>query len=90
VIVSALPFSNFALADVQAIFDRYLQHTGPGGVITWFGYRASRAARALTAEPSETARHHAVHAHLAGYGGSTTTVWANVPPARVTRLRPHG
>lgn len=90
VIVSALPFANFALADVQAIFDRYLQHTGPGGVITWFGYRASRAARALTAGPAEAARHRAVHAHLAGYGGSSTTVWANLPPARATRLRPHG
>jgi len=90
VVVAALPFTNLPLPEVTAVLARLYRHTRRDGVLTWFGYRGTALARALTAGPASTARHRAVQRHLASMGGSSATVWANLPPARVTRLRPHG
>lgn len=90
VVVSGLPFTNFAPADVDAIMARYLRLLRPGGSLTYFAYLATAPARALVASAGEAARHRAVERVLAGYRGrlpsACRTVWGNPPPARVWRL----
>jgi phospholipid N-methyltransferase len=94
VIVSSLPFTNFAPERVEAIMGRYLRLLRPGGALTFFSYAGTRALRTLLSSPAEVARHRAVERVLAGYqaryGARARMVWANVPPARVWRLRAAG
>ncbi|MFJ1586635.1 class I SAM-dependent methyltransferase [Streptomyces sp. NPDC088197] len=91
VIVSGLPFTNFTPAHVTTIMDRYIELLRPGGTLTYFAYRGTRYARALTATRREARRHRAVEEVLAGYqdqyATGCRTVWGNLPPARVWRLR---
>lgn len=91
VIVSCLPFTNFAPRQVGAILDQYLAALVPGGTLTYFGYLGTQAARRLFDSRAEAARHREVAAVLAEYaeryGSGSSTVWANVPPARVWTLR---
>ncbi|MBJ6637105.1 methyltransferase domain-containing protein [Streptomyces sp. DHE7-1] len=91
VIVSGLPFTNFTPAQVAKIMDRYMDLLEPGGTLTYFAYRGTRYARAVTATRAEARRHHAVEEVLADYQRSYATgcwtVWANLPPARVWHLR---
>ncbi|MDT0410098.1 MULTISPECIES: class I SAM-dependent methyltransferase [Streptomyces] len=91
VIVSGLPFTNFAPAQVDAIMDRYMNLLEPGGTLTYFTYRGTRRARALTAGRAASRRHRAVEEVLADYqrrhGTGFSTVWRNLPPATVWRLR---
>ncbi|MFE9134608.1 class I SAM-dependent methyltransferase [Streptomyces sp. NPDC007355] len=91
VIVSGLPFTNFAPAQVATIMDRYLELLRPGGALTYFAYRGTRYARAMTATRAEARRHSGVEEVLAGYqrryATDCWTVWGNLPPAKVWRLR---
>ncbi|WP_030223295.1 class I SAM-dependent methyltransferase [Streptomyces bikiniensis] len=91
VIVSGLPFTNFAPAQVEAIMDRYLELLEPGGTLTYFAYRGTRCARALTASRAEARRHRRVEevleAYQRRYATGCWTVWANLPPATVWQLR---
>ena len=91
VIVSGLPLTNFAPAQVERIMARYLDLLRPGGTLTYFAYLGTRRARALTASRAEARRHAAVDEIMAGYRRAYATgcrrVWANVPPARVWHLR---
>ncbi|WP_345744073.1 translation initiation factor IF-2 [Streptomyces sp. ODS28] len=91
VIVSGLPFANFAPAEVEVIMGRYLELLRPGGTLTYFAYLGTRRARALLASGEELRRHHAVEEVLAGYRERYATgfrnVWPNLPPARVWELR---
>lgn len=90
VIVSGLPFVNFDPDQVEEIMSRYLRLLHPGGTLTYFAYRGTRRARTLLASRTETLRHRAVEAVLAGYrrryGAASRTVWANLPPAKVWLL----
>ncbi|GAA4981723.1 class I SAM-dependent methyltransferase [Kitasatospora paranensis] len=90
-IVSGLPFTNFTPTQVQKIMDRYMDLLQPGGTLTYFAYRGTRYARALTATRTEGRRHRGVEEVLAGYqrlyATGCWTAWANVPPARVWQLR---
>lgn len=90
VIVSGLPFTNFAPAQVETIMGRYMELLQPGGTLTYFAYRGTRYARALTASRSEADRHRAVEEILASYqrryATGCWTVWGNLPPARVWQL----
>ncbi|MFJ1844322.1 class I SAM-dependent methyltransferase [Streptomyces sp. NPDC088146] len=90
VIVSGLPFTNFAPDLVASLMDRYLELLRPGGSLTYFAYVGTARARRLVAPAAEVARHRAVEAVLAECrlrGASEGhTVWANIPPARVWRL----
>lgn len=86
VIISCLPFTNMALAEVAAALGRY-QELAPDGTVTWVSYLGSRRARALTASAARLARHIDVEDLLRRQGGRSATVWANLPPARVTRAR---
>ncbi|MER6609740.1 translation initiation factor IF-2 [Streptomyces sp. NPDC000927] len=92
VIVSGLPFTNFAPDTVASVMDRYLEMLRPQGALTYFAYLGTAPARRLVASAAEAARHRAVETVLAGYRLRGTvagrTVWANVPPARVWRLGP--
>ncbi|RKN46908.1 class I SAM-dependent methyltransferase [Streptomyces hoynatensis] len=92
VIVSGLPFTNFAPGRVAAIMDEYLRLLRPGGELTFFAYAGTRAVRALFASRAEAARHRSVEAVLAGYRrrfpADIRMTWGNIPPARVWRLRP--
>jgi phosphatidylethanolamine/phosphatidyl-N-methylethanolamine N-methyltransferase len=89
-IVSGLPFANFEPDQVEEIMDRYLKLLYPGGTLTYFAYRGTRKARMLLASRTETLRHRAVEAVLAGYRRhfhtASRTIWANLPPAKVWRL----
>lgn len=90
VIVSGLPFANFAPDDVEAIMDRYLELLRPGGTLTYFAYRGTRRARALLPSRTDAHRHRAVETVLAAYRRRHATgsrmVWANLPPATVWQL----
>ncbi|MEW2485992.1 translation initiation factor IF-2 [Streptomyces sp. NPDC048411] len=92
VIVSGLPFTNFVPDTVASLMDRYFELLRPGGSVTYFAYVGTAPARRLVASAGEAARHRAVETVLAGYRqrgrASGRTVWANVPPARVWRVRP--
>ncbi|MFE0348778.1 class I SAM-dependent methyltransferase [Streptomyces griseoluteus] len=91
VIVSGLPFTNFAPAQVETIMSRYMELLHPGGTLTYFAYRGTRYARALTASRAEARRHRAVEEVLAAYqrryAVGRWTVWGNLPPANVWQLR---
>ncbi|MEU7123469.1 class I SAM-dependent methyltransferase [Streptomyces zaomyceticus] len=91
VIVSGLPFTNFTPAQVETIMDRYMELLQPGGALTYFAYRGTRYARAMTATRAETRRHRDVEEVLAGYqrryATGCRTVWGNLPPAKVWQLR---
>ncbi|MFG3142392.1 class I SAM-dependent methyltransferase [Streptomyces sp. NPDC048211] len=91
VIVSGLPFTNFTPTQVETIMNRYLELLEPGGTLTYFAYRGTRYARALTAFPAEARRHRAVEDVLTGYQRRYAigrwSVWGNLPPARVWQLR---
>ncbi|MEU6112056.1 methyltransferase domain-containing protein [Streptomyces albidoflavus] len=91
VIVSGLPFTNFAPAQVEKIMSRYMELLHPGGTLTYFAYRGTRHARFLTASRAEVRRHRAAEEVLAEYqrryATHCWTVWGNLPPARVWRLR---
>ncbi|MFJ5519507.1 class I SAM-dependent methyltransferase [Streptomyces griseoluteus] len=91
VIVSGLPFTNFTPAQVETIMNRYLEMLHPGGTLTYFAYRGTRYARALTSSRAQFRRHRAVEEVLAGYqhryATGRWTVWANLPPADVWQLR---
>lgn len=92
VIVSCLPFTNFAPETVRSILAQYRRALVPGGRLTWFGYLGTRPLRSLFGSRAEAARHRAVAAELAAFEGAhhseRRVVWDNVPPARVFRLRP--
>ncbi|MEV7200864.1 class I SAM-dependent methyltransferase [Streptomyces griseoluteus] len=91
VIVSGLPFTNFLPEQVETIMSRYMDLLHPGGTLTYFAYRGTRYARALTASRAEARRHRAVEEVLAAYqrryAVGRWTVWGNVPPATVWQLR---
>ncbi|MFB7421010.1 class I SAM-dependent methyltransferase [Streptomyces sp. NPDC056210] len=91
VIVSGLPFTNFAPAQVETIMNRYMELLQPGGTLTYFAYRGTRYARAVTASRAEARRHCAVEEVLADYQRRYAigcwSVWGNLPPANVWQLR---
>ncbi len=91
VIVSGLPFTNFTPVQVETIMDRYMGLLQPGGTLTYFAYRGSRYARALTSSRASVRRHREVEEVLAGYqrryAVGCRTVWGNLPPAEVWQLR---
>lgn len=91
VIVSGLPLTNFAPAQVERIMAHYMDLLHPGGTLTYFAYVGTRRARALTASRAEARRHAAVDevmaAYQRAYATSRWTVWANLPPAHVWHLR---
>ncbi|MFI6661460.1 class I SAM-dependent methyltransferase [Streptomyces sp. NPDC050523] len=91
VIVSGLPLTNFAPAQVERIMARYMDLLHPGGTLTYFAYVGTRRARALTASRAEARRHSAVDevmaAYQRAYATGRWTVWANLPPAHVWHLR---
>ncbi|MEU7697820.1 translation initiation factor IF-2 [Streptomyces sp. NPDC039028] len=90
VIISGLPFANFAPGQVATIMERYLELLYPGGTLTFFAYLGTRRARTLLAPRARARRHQAVEEVLAGYQGRYATgcwtVWANLPPAKVWQL----
>lgn len=95
VIVSGLPLTNFAPAQVAAIMNQYCRLLRPHGTLTYFTYRGTSVARALTSSHRAAARHREVERVLALYHAQartkSSTVWANVPPARVlTMVGPTG
>ncbi|MYT30904.1 MULTISPECIES: class I SAM-dependent methyltransferase [unclassified Streptomyces] len=93
VIVSCLPFMNFAPDMVRSLMERYMAALVPGGHLTFFGYLGTLSLRTLFAQRTEAARYRAVAAVLAEFsarygdrdGGSVE--WRNLPPARVSHLR---
>ncbi|BCK73923.1 methyltransferase [Streptomyces libani subsp. rufus] len=93
VIVSCLPFMNFAPATVRSLLERYVAALVPGGHLTFFGYLGTLSLRRLFVDRAEAARHRAVAAVLAefsaryGDGEGGGVVWRNLPPARVSHLR---
>ncbi|MFI6867698.1 class I SAM-dependent methyltransferase [Nocardia sp. NPDC050406] len=91
VIVSGLPFTNFTPAQVHTIMGRYLTMLRPGGTLTYFTYLGTGAARGIVASRAEVERHRSVEGVLAAYqrryGTGCRTVWGNLPPAHVWRLR---
>ncbi|WP_086559522.1 class I SAM-dependent methyltransferase [Streptomyces africanus] len=94
VIVSCLPFTNFAPDMVRTVLERYFSVLEPGGHLTYFAYLGTEATRALVADRAEAARHRAVAAVLDGftarYGVGDSLVLRNLPPARVRHLRAPG
>jgi phospholipid N-methyltransferase len=94
VIVSCLPFANFASYEVRSILDRYFSVLEPGGHLTYFAYLGTRATRALVSDRAEAARHREAAAVLADftarYGVDDGLVLRNLPPARVRHLRAPG
>lgn len=91
-IVSCLPFMNFAPDMVRSLLERYMAALVPGGHLTFFGYLGTLSLRTLFAQRAEAARYRAVAAVLAEfsarYGGDGgSVVWRNLPPARVSHLR---
>lgn len=93
-IVSCLPFANFPPAEVRSILDTYLAALKPDGHLMYIGYLGSNLARSIFSGSVETARHRAVMAVLADFHerhqATSTTVWRNMPPARVWHLRAGG
>lgn len=90
VIVSSLPFTNFPVADVQAIMDRYLELLGADGSLSWIGYLGTARLRSVVTTAAEAARHHQVEQLLAGYRSrhpsTAARVYANLPPATIWHL----
>lgn len=93
VIVSCLPFMNFAPDMVRSLLERYMAALVPGGHLTFFSYLGTLSLRTLFAQRTEAARYRAVAAVLAefsaryGGGDGGGVAWRNLPPARVTHLR---
>jgi phospholipid N-methyltransferase len=86
VIVSGLPFMNFAPAEVRAILDRYLAALVPGGQLLLYGYVGTQAARGLLSR-GEGAVHRLLADFEDRYGYDRAVVWRNLPPARIRYLR---
>ncbi|QKE83168.1 methyltransferase domain-containing protein [Arthrobacter sp. NEB 688] len=86
-VVSALPFTNFEPADVEHILGLYSAWLRPSGRLAYFAYRGTGMLRRVTSSPQEVRRHREVArvlaAHHRGRQTSSTTVWRNLPPARV-------
>ncbi|MGW3009228.1 class I SAM-dependent methyltransferase [Streptomyces sp. NPDC001219] len=91
VIVSGLPFSNFAPRQVDDIMGRYFDLLRPGGTLTYFSYCGSRWVRALLASRPEARRQRDVknllNQYHHRYATGCWTVWGNLPPATVWQLR---
>ncbi|WP_326690239.1 methyltransferase domain-containing protein [Streptomyces sp. NBC_01795] len=91
VIVSGLPFANFAPDQVETIMDRYLELLRPGGTLTYFAYLGTRQAHTLLPSRNQARRRRAVEEILTGYQRRYATgcwrVWANLPPAEVWQLK---
>ena len=91
VIVSGLPFTNFTPDEVSVILDSYDALLADGGSIVYFAYIGTRRLRSVTAPRHDAHRHAAVEQLLSDYrqrfDTSLTTVWCNLPPARVFDLR---
>lgn len=87
-IVSCLPFMNFAPDMVRSLLERYVAALVPGGHLTFFGYLGALSLRRLFVDRAEAARHRAVAAVLTefstryGDGEGGGVVWRNLPPAR--------
>ncbi|MFE1173346.1 class I SAM-dependent methyltransferase [Streptomyces sp. NPDC058773] len=92
-IVSSLPFMNFAPDMVRSLLDRYMTALVPGGHLTFFSYLGTLPLRTRFAPRTEAARYRAVAAVLAdfsahyGNGNAGSVIWRNLPPARVSHLR---
>jgi phosphatidylethanolamine/phosphatidyl-N-methylethanolamine N-methyltransferase len=91
VIVSGLPLTNFEPYQVDEIMRRMLGLLRPGGTLTYFAYIGTLKARRFLSSAAQYRRHAAVdrtmNAFQRAHGTGRTTVLANVPPARVWRLR---
>ncbi|MFE4915657.1 class I SAM-dependent methyltransferase [Streptomyces sp. NPDC056652] len=91
VIVSGLPFTNFHPDEVSELLARYLTALGPGGRLTYFGYRGTTRLRAVFGSSRSLARHsgvvHVLDTFQRAHSVGCRTVWGNVPPARVWQLR---
>lgn len=91
VIVSGLPWTNFAPDHVEAILGRYAQLLRPGGTLVYFTYVGAARARSLLASRCEADRHRAVDNVLGRFhrqfAADRQTVVANLPPARVWFLQ---
>ncbi|WP_280395624.1 class I SAM-dependent methyltransferase [Nocardia brasiliensis] len=93
VIVSCLPFTNFCPDQVHTVMRQFMDLLNPDGTLTYFTYRGTLLARRLLF-PSRTRRHNDVAQLMDTYqrrqGLTCSTVWANLPPARVWQLHhPH-
>jgi phospholipid N-methyltransferase len=86
-IVSGLPFMNFAPAEVRGILDRYLEAVVPGGQLLIYGYVGTQTARKVLGRGSDGAVSSLLADFEDRYGYDRAVVWRNLPPARIRYLR---
>jgi phospholipid N-methyltransferase len=90
-IISGLPFNNFAVSDVKRILEAYARLLKPGGTLSFFEYIAVRPSRSLVSNPLERQRLKGVGGHLRQVLDSHSVrrdcVVSNLPPAWVHHLR---
>jgi phospholipid N-methyltransferase len=87
VIVCSLPFANFDLPLVEAIFGRLRQLSHAGTKMTWFEYPELKRVRLLLA--GEGSPYSAVSGYLAQLGSLPLgRVFGNFPPLQAYELRP--
>jgi phospholipid N-methyltransferase len=90
-IVSGLPFNNFAVRQVRAIFDAFDRLLKPGGVLTFFEYQFVRQLKTPFVGRTERRRLARVGRMMGRYIRDCQVhrerIFLNLPPATVRHLR---
>jgi phospholipid N-methyltransferase len=91
VIVSGLPLANFSLAEIRSVFAAYRRLLKPTGTLSYFEYAFLRRLRVPFA--GRAGRYHLLRKgrllkrYLDRHQLDYSSIWLNVPPAVVRRLR---
>lgn len=90
-IVSGLPFNNFPVSLVRAIFQAYSRLLKPGGTLSYFEYTFVRELKHAFVDPRERRRLYrvgrVVRRYIDAYQVRRERIFINVPPAIVRHLR---
>ncbi|WP_442930073.1 class I SAM-dependent methyltransferase [Mycolicibacterium sp. BiH015] len=89
-IVSGLPMTNFSPELASDIMTQLLGLLTDYGTMTYFAYLGTGTARRFVGSRAQARRHHEVEQQMRHFhatcSGSASTVWMNLPPAKVWTL----
>ena len=92
IIVCALPFVNFDLSTVKAIFDKLRQISSPNTLMTYYEYIGLRKFNQAVSAPDRRERMEEVRTYLKKSGSlsylNQERVWLNVLPINIYTVKP--
>ena len=93
-VICSVPFNNLQPGIVRALFETGFRALSEGGVFTYFGYLWLPRMKNLVASTVERQRFNRVTAikrqQRLGRVATTTSIWRNIPPARVRHIIANG